>query len=175
MSNDVNKYMATARLTFDPELRRTPSGKSVCDLRLAVNNSWTPKDGDRREDVLYIDVTVWDKQAENCCEYLHKGSKVFVEGSLKMETWDDKATGEKRSKIKVQGERIMFLDSKPSGEGGGNNGGNRSQGQGNRSQQPQAARGGPPAGRGGYSGAPGQGRTPPVTQAEADDDSSIPF
>jgi single-strand DNA-binding protein len=179
MSNDLNRYIATARLTFDPELRHIPSGKAVCDLRLAVNNSWAPKDGDRREEVLYIDVTVWDKQAENCCNFLRKGSKVLVEGSLKMDTWDDKNTGEKRSKIRVQGERVMFLDGKPSGEGGGGggNGGyeNRSQGQRDNRSQPQASRGGAPSGRGGYSGAPGQGRTPPVTQAEADDMDSVPF
>jgi single-strand DNA-binding protein len=175
MSNDLNRYLATARLTFDPELRYIPSGKAVCDLRLAVNNSWRPKDGDTREEVLYIDVTVWDKQAENCCNFLRKGSKVLVEGSLKMDTWDDKNTGEKRSKIKVQGERIIFLDGKPQ-DGGGNGGGHANdRGRENQGRGQQASRGGVPQGRGGFAGAPGQGRTPPVTQAEVDRDADIPF
>ena len=68
------------------------------------------KDGERREETLYIDVTVWDRQAENCCQYLRKGSGVHVEGHLKMDTWDDKTTGETRSKIKVLAERVQFLD-----------------------------------------------------------------
>src|SRR4051794_38256977 len=113
---DLNKVFLMGRLTFDPELRYTPSGSAVSELRLAVNRSWTGRDGERKEESLFIDVTVWDRQAENCCQYLKKGSQVHIEGSLKMDTWDDKTTGEKRSKIKVQAERVQFLDRR--GEGG---------------------------------------------------------
>ena len=74
-------------------------------------------DGERREETLFIDVTVWDRQAENCCQYLSKGSSIHVEGSLKMDSWEDKTTGEKRSKIRVTAERVQFLDSRR-GEGG---------------------------------------------------------
>ena len=107
---DLNKVFLMGRLTFDPELRRTPSGTAVAELRLATSRSWMGKDGERKEETLFIDVTVWDRQAETCCQYLRKGSGVHVEGNLKMDTWDDKTTGEKRSKVKVQAERVQFLD-----------------------------------------------------------------
>jgi single-strand DNA-binding protein len=92
----------------------------VTDLRLATSRSWPSRDGgDRKEETLYIDVTVWDRQAETCCQYLRKGSGVHVEGFLKMDTWDDKTTGEKRSKIKVQADRVQFLDRREDSGGGG--------------------------------------------------------
>ena len=109
---DLNKVFLMGRLTFDPELRRTPSGTAVTELRMATNRSWQGRDGERREETLFIDVTVWDRQAETCCQYLRKGSSIHVEGSLKMDTWDDKTTGEKRSKIRVQADRVQFLDAR---------------------------------------------------------------
>ena len=115
---DLNKVFLMGRLTFDPELRRTPSGTAVTELRLATTRSWSGRDGERREETLFIDVTVWDRQAENCCQYLRKGSSVHVEGSLKMDTWDDKNTGEKRSKILVHADRVQFLDSRRGDSGG---------------------------------------------------------
>lgn len=116
---DLNKVFLMGRLTFDPELRRTPSGTAVTELRMATSRSWTGRDGDRKEETLFIDVTVWDRQAETCCQYLRKGSGIHVEGSLKMDTWDDRTTGEKRSKIRVQADRVQFLDRRePTGMGG---------------------------------------------------------
>jgi len=109
---DLNKVFLMGRLTFDPELRRTPSGTAVTELRLATTRSWQGRDGERREETLFVDVTVWDRQAENCCQFLRKGSSIHVEGSLKMDTWDDKTTGEKRSKIRVHADRVQFLDSR---------------------------------------------------------------
>lgn len=107
---DLNKVYLMGRLTFDPELRRTPSGLAVTDLRMATSRTYTGRDGERKEETLFIDVTVWDRQAETCCQYLKKGSGVHVEGSLKMDSWDDKTTGEKRTKIKVHADRVQFLD-----------------------------------------------------------------
>lgn len=118
---DLNKVFLMGRLTFDPELRRTPSGTAVSELRMATSRSWAGRDGERREETLYIDVTVWDRQAETCCQYLRKGSSIHVEGSLRMDTWDDKNTGEKRSKIRVQADRVQFLDSRR-GEAGNDGG-----------------------------------------------------
>jgi single-strand DNA-binding protein len=109
---DLNKVFLMGRLTFDPELRRTPGGTAVAELRLATKRTWQGRDGDRKEETLFIDVTVWDRQAETCCQYLKKGSGIHVDGYLKMDTWDDKTTGEKRQKIKVQAERVQFLDRK---------------------------------------------------------------
>lgn len=109
---DFNKVFLIGRLTKDPELRYTPSGAAVSDLGLATSRTYTTKDGERREETLFIDVTVWNRQAENCCQYLAKGRQVHVEGYLKMDTWQDRNTGEKRSKIKIEGERVQFLDSR---------------------------------------------------------------
>ncbi len=116
---DLNKVFLMGRLTFDPELRRLPNGTAVTDLRLATSRSWAGRDGERKEETLFIDVTVWERQAENCCQYLKKGRSVHVEGYLKMDSWDDKTTGEKRTKIKVQAERVQFLDSQRSESPGG--------------------------------------------------------
>jgi single-strand DNA-binding protein len=109
---DLNKVFLMGRLTFDPELRRTPNGTAVTELRMATSRSWSGRDGERREETLFIDVTVWDRQAENCCQYLRKGSPIHVEGYLRVDTWDDKTTGEKRSKIRVQADRVQFLESR---------------------------------------------------------------
>jgi single-strand DNA-binding protein len=107
---DLNKVFLMGRLTFDPELRYTPSGSPVTELRMAINRSWTGRDGDRKEESVFIDVTVWERQAETCCQYLKKGSSVHIEGALRMDTWEDKTSGEKRSKIKIQADRVQFLD-----------------------------------------------------------------
>jgi single-strand DNA-binding protein len=112
---DLNKVFLMGSLTFDPELRRTPSGTAVSELRLVTSRNWMGRDGERREEKLFIDVTVWDRQAEVCCEHLRKGSAIHVEGSLKMDTWEDKSTGEKRSKIRVQADRVQFLDNRRGG------------------------------------------------------------
>jgi single-strand DNA-binding protein len=120
---DLNKVFLMGRLTFDPELRRTTGGTAVTELRMATTRSWAGRDGERREETLFIDVTVWDRQAENCCQYLRKGSGIHVEGSLKADTWDDKNTGEKRSKIRVTAERVQFLDSRRGDSGGGTSSG----------------------------------------------------
>ncbi len=100
-----NKVFLIGNLTRDPELRHIPNGTAVTELGVACNRVYSTKDGERHEEVLFIDVTVWDRQAETCCQYLKKGRQVHVEGSLKMDTWDDKTTGEKRSKIKVNAEQ----------------------------------------------------------------------
>ena len=122
---DLNKVFLMGRLTGDPELRRTATGTAVTELRMATTRTWQGHDGERREETLFIDVTVWDRQAENCCQFLRKGSSIHVEGSLKTDTWDDKTTGEKRSKIRVTADRVQFLDSprSDSGAGGGMGGG----------------------------------------------------
>ncbi len=109
---DLNKVFLMGRLTADPELRRTPSGIAVTELRMATTRSWAGRDGERREETLFMDVTVWDRQAETCCQYLRKGSSIHVEGSLRMDNWEDKNTGEKRSKIRVTADRVQFLDSR---------------------------------------------------------------
>jgi len=186
---DLNRVQLMGRLTFDPELRRIPNGTAVSELRMAINRSWQGRDGERREEVLYIDVTVWDRQAETCCQILRRGSLVFVEGSLKMDQWDDKTTGEKRSKIRVQADRVQFLDSRREGGAGGGGGGYgggeeeygappaRESAPPRRGRpEPSSDRGGfdsgPPRGGGGYAPNNSGGRAAVAPDQEDDD---IPF
>ena len=105
----LNKVMLIGNLTQDPEVRRTPSGTAVSTLRMAVNESFPSKSGEKVERTVFLDVDVWDRQAETCQQYLSKGSPVFVEGRLQMDSWDDKETGQKRTRLKVRAERVQFL------------------------------------------------------------------
>lgn len=178
---DLNKVFLIGRLAQDPELRYTPSGAAVTDLRVATSRVYTTKDGDRREEPLFIDVTVWNRQAENCCQYLAKGRQVHIEGYLKMDSWDDKTTGEKRSKIKVEAERVQFLDGRRNEEGGPPGREDEDLGPPPReaaprrsSPEPRAASNGPS--RGGSSGAaPGPRRPAPPVSHESETEDDIPF
>jgi len=113
-----NKVILLGNLTRDPEIRYTPKGSAVCDLGLAVNRSYTLENGERREEVTYVDVVLWARLAEIAAEYLKKGRPVFIEGRLQLDTWDDKQSGQKRSKIRVIGENMQMLGSRPGGGGG---------------------------------------------------------
>jgi single-strand DNA-binding protein len=99
----------------DPELKYTPSGKAVVDLSLAINKNWTDESGQKREDVTFVDCTAFGRTAEICGEYLKKGSPVFLSGHLKQDTWEDKQTGAKRSKLKVTIDNLQLLGSRDSG------------------------------------------------------------
>lgn len=104
----LNKVLLIANLCKDPELKYTPSGTAVCNLRLASNRIFKTKAGEDREEVLFITATVWAKRAENCAEYLKKGSHVFIEGRLSTRSWE--SDGKKNSVIEIQIEGIQFLD-----------------------------------------------------------------
>jgi len=103
-----NKVLLMGNLTKDPELRYTPQGTAVVNLRLAVNRKYRNKDQELKEEVCFITAVVWNKQAETCNQYLHKGSSVFVEGRLQSRSWEDNA-GAKRSVIEVRAERVQFM------------------------------------------------------------------
>jgi single-strand DNA-binding protein len=108
MSASLNKVMLLGNLTRDPEIRYTPKGTAVGDLGLALNRR--VKNGDQWEDqTTFVDVTVWGRTAENCDEYLTKGRPVLIEGRLQVDTWEDKETGQKRSRLKVVAEQVQFL------------------------------------------------------------------
>jgi single-strand DNA-binding protein len=103
-----NKVLLMGNLTKDPELRYTPQGMAVVNLRLAVNRKYRSKDQELKEEVCFITAVVWNKQAETCNQYLHKGSSVFVEGRLQSRSWEDNS-GAKRSVIEVRAERVQFM------------------------------------------------------------------
>ena len=118
---NFNKVILAGNLTRDPELRYTPKGTAVAKLGMAINRSWTTETGEKREEATFVDVDAFGKQAEVISQYLRKGRSLLVE------TWDDKATGAKRSKLGVVLESFSFLDS-----------GNREGGGGSGSSAPQA-------------------------------------
>ncbi len=105
----LNKVLLIGNLTKDPELRYTPNGTAVANLRIAVNRKFKDRTGELKEDTCFVTVTAWDKQAEICKEHLQKGRQIFVEGILQSRSWDT-PDGQKRSAIDVRAERIQFLN-----------------------------------------------------------------
>lgn len=116
---NFNKVYLMGNLTRDPELRYTPKGQAVAKLALAVNRRYTTESGEAREEVTFVDIDAWGKQAEVISQYCKKGKPLFVEGRLRLDQWDDKTTGQKRSALRVVLEGFQFIGGPPSGEGGG--------------------------------------------------------
>ena len=116
---NFNKVIIAGNLTRDPELRYTPKGTAVARITLAVNRTWKSESGESKEEVSFVDVDVWGRQAEVIGQYMKKGRPLLVEGRLKQDTWEDKNTKQKQSKLKVVLESFSFIDSnRGSGEGG---------------------------------------------------------
>ncbi len=112
---NLNKVLLLGNVTRDPEVRYTPKGSAVCDLGIAVNRAYTTDSGEKREEVTFVDVTLWGRTAEVASEYLKKGRPVFIEGRLQMDSWDDKQTGQKRTRLRVVAENMQLLGGRPSG------------------------------------------------------------
>lgn len=108
-----NKVIILGNLTRDPEIKYTPKGTAIADFGLAVNRHYTTESGEKREEVTFIDITLWGRTAEIVGEYCHKGDPLHVEGRLQLDQWDDKATGQKRQKLKVIGDNIQLLNRAP--------------------------------------------------------------
>jgi len=112
---DFNKVILLGNLTRDPEVRYTPSGTAVTDLRMAMNRRFRGSDGQDRDETCFVSVTVWGRQAENCGQYLRKGRQALVEGRLKLDEWEKE--GQKISRLTVTAERVQFVGGSPrSGE-----------------------------------------------------------
>src|SRR5438309_2150876 len=112
-----NKVILLGNLTRDPEVRYTPKGSAVCDLGIAVNRVYTTDSGEKREEATFVDVTFWGRTAEVAGEYLKKGRPVFIEGRLQLDSWEDKQSGQKRSKLKVIGETMQLIGARAAGAG----------------------------------------------------------
>jgi len=110
----LNKVMLIGNLTRDPEVRHTPKGTAVGDLSMAINMSYRTQEGTDKEEVCYVDIVVWGRQAEICQDYLSKGRQIFVEGRLQLDQWETQQ-GEKRSRLRVRADRIQFLGSAKGG------------------------------------------------------------
>jgi single-strand DNA-binding protein len=112
----LNKVFLMGNLTRDPEVRHTPKGTAVGDLAMAINLTYRAQDGTEKEEVCYVDVVVWGRQAETCRDYLSKGAPIFVEGRLQLDQWEG-PEGEKKSRLRVRADRVQFLSR--GGSGGG--------------------------------------------------------
>jgi single-strand DNA-binding protein len=151
---NLNKVLLMGNLTRDPEVRYTPKGTAVTELGIAVNRIYAGESGEKREEVTFVDVTVWGRTAENVGEYLRKGRPVFIEGRLQLDSWEDKQSGQKRNKLKVVADNVQFLGSR--GGGGGSEEGNEA----------------PRSGTGGGA----RNASPPKSSGVAEpDDDEIPF
>ncbi|MFM8223026.1 MAG: single-stranded DNA-binding protein [Planctomycetaceae bacterium] len=119
-----NKVILMGNLTRDPQVKRTPAGQTLAELGLALNRSWWDKQANqKREETTFVDVTLWGRDAEVAGEYLSKGRPVLIEGRLQLDQWEDKQSGQKRSKLRVVCERMQMLGSRDGSGGGGSRGG----------------------------------------------------
>lgn len=159
MGANFNKWIGAGNLTRDPELTYTPKGTAVAKFSLAINRNWRDESGQQKEEVTFVDVTAFGKQAETISQYCKKGKPLLVECRLKTDTWDDKNSGQKRSKLGVVLESFQFLSDGQTREGEP------------RAQTP--ARPAAPAARPPTAGVPTTGQD--STPAEEDDDSNVPF
>ena len=161
---NVNKVMLLGNITRDLEVRYTPKGTAVCDLGMAVNRVRTGDNGEKIEEVTFVDVTLWGRQAELAGQYLAKGRSVFIEGRLQLDQWDDKQTGQKRQRLRVVGANMQLIGGQGGGgsQGGGGGGGNAPQQQEPGPPQQEQA---PPASNQGGAAAPDS----------FDNDDDIPF
>ncbi|MDR1144934.1 MAG: single-stranded DNA-binding protein [Verrucomicrobiales bacterium] len=112
----LNRVFLIGNLTRDPEIRHTPKGTAVGDLSMAINITYRTQEGADKEEVCYVDVVVWGRQAETCKDYLTKGSPIFIEGRLQLDQWETQQ-GEKRSRLRVRAERVQFLGGRGSSGG----------------------------------------------------------
>jgi len=162
----LNKVMLIGNCTRDPEIRYTPKGTALVDLGLAVNRRYTAENGEKREETTFVDVTLWGRTAEIANEYLRKGRPVYIEGRLQLDSWDDKTTGQKRSKLKIVGEEMQLLGGRESG--GGSGGGAPS---GEYDEAPRSSR--PPQSRSPQQQRPPSGRPASAPKPPADPDLDV--
>ncbi len=111
---NLNKVMLIGNLTRDPEVKFTQSGKAVGNCGIAINRTYKDSAGQPKEDTTFVDIELWGRTAEVAAQYAKKGHPIFVEGRLSLDSWEDKQTGQKRSRLKVVAEGIQLLGSKPS-------------------------------------------------------------
>ena len=155
----LNRVLLIGNLTRDPELRYTPSGTPVANLRLAVNSSFKDQSGARKEETCFVTIVVWSRQAEICNQYLKKGRAVFVEGRLLYRSWE--AEGKTRSTMEVRADRVQFLGGAPPGAASASGEGESSEGR--------------PAGRRAAPEEPGVSDEPIEPAATEGSDADVPF
>ena len=116
----LNRVLLIGNLTRDPEIRYTQKGTALAEISLAINRVHVGDDGQKNDDVTFVDVVLWGRLAEVTEQYLKKGNPVFIEGRLQLDSWDDKQTGQKRARLRVVAESVQFLGGRT--DGGGSSG-----------------------------------------------------
>ncbi len=162
---NVNKVFLMGNLTRDPQVSYLPSQTAVCEIGLAINRNWTAQDGQKREEVTFVDCSAFGKTAETIGKYLKKGRPIFIEGRLKYDTWEDKE-GKKRSRLRVVVDQFQFVDSRPGGSGAADGGEAGGEG-GGQAYRPAARPIGRPAA--GNDAPPADDGPPPINESD------IPF
>ncbi len=158
----LNKVFLIGNLTRDPELRVTPKGTAICQFGIAVNRQFKDDSGATRDETTFVDIEAWGKQGELVSKYLAKGSQCMVEGRLKLDQWEDKASGQKRSRLKVVLDNVQFLGA-PRGAGGGGQSHSPGGDEVDQTQSPSHERSAPPA----------RSKAPPAQTENIDED--VPF
>ncbi len=161
---NYNRVILLGRLTRDVEIKYTPSGLAVTEIGLAVSDRRKNQAGEWIEETTFVDVTLWGRQAEVASEYLSKGSPIFVEGRLKLDTWE--TDGQKRSKLRVVGERMQMVGSRGDSAGGGGRGRDRDVATFDESEY---------TGRPSYDDGPPGRSGPPASAGSAPPDDNLPF
>ena len=174
---NLNKIQLMGNITRDPEVRYTPKGTAVTDISLAINRNFSGDDGERREETTFVDITFWGRQAEVIGEYMKKGRPIYVEGRLQLDSWEDKTTGQQRSRLKVVGENFQFLGGRDDAGGGGQSRStsqSHSGGGGGSSDEFHESRSEPASERQSHS-APSQGGGGQRASGPVEGDDDIPF
>ena len=157
MSSSVNKVILIGRLGKDPEIRSTPQGTTVAKFTLATDERFTDRSGEKQERTEWHNIVAWSKLAEICGQYLRKGKLVYIEGSIRTDSWDDKESGQKRYRTEIIANQMQMLDRRGDDEGGGG-GGYSGGGGGGYSSNRKSSGGGSSSSR-----------------PEPDDDDEVPF
>ena len=171
-----NKVLLMGNLTRDPQLKYLPSQTAVVEFGIACNRKFRTANGEDKEEVTYVDITSFGKQAEVINQYFQKGKPIFIEGRLKFDSWEDKQGGGKRSKLTVVVENFQFVGGRDGGGSGGGGGGYDQGGGGYEDAPPR--RSGPPQQRGPQRGPQQQQRPqqePPFSEEQQFKDDDIPF
>lgn len=174
MASSLNKVMLMGNITRDVEVKFTNSQQAVATIGIAVNRRWKTPDGEQREETTFVDCDAWGKTAELIGKFFSKGRPIMIEGRLKMDTWQDKESGQNRSKLKVVIEDFYFVDSKPGGGGPGGGGGGDFEDAAPRQKSGGygGGGGGSPARAAGYNPAGGK---PAASSASSMGEDDIPF
>jgi single-strand DNA-binding protein len=157
---NLNKVQLIGNVTRDPEIKYTPKGSAVTDLGLAINRFYSSDNGEKREETTFVDVTLWGRQAEIAAEYCKKGRSIYIEGRLQLDSWEDKTSGQKRTRLRVVGENMQLLG--PRAGGGSNTPNNEEDSSFRASSKPVNA-------------ARPQASTPASRMESSDEEDDIPF